>query len=151
MELSFIEKSRLVHVVFNSAYLQINTFMRFKELEKTYLNPYSVTIALSDYTSAETIVYADTPGNAWMVASKQFGNENIISVSSPYSPVPKQDLVRFWKDRLEKFSKMAKSHLSAPSFADRAEKQVQAGRDKLTAKAKADKARQQLGKITRDR
>jgi hypothetical protein len=54
--------------------------MRFNEFKQPTLKAYRIVVLLSDNSSAETLIYADTPENAWLIASKQYGSKKIVSV-----------------------------------------------------------------------
>ena len=86
----------------------INTFMRFNEFKNPKLYPYTVIVVLSDHASAKTLVYADSPENAWLVACRQYGSENIVSVNSPKQQKVKPNSLEFWKNRFRKYAILSK-------------------------------------------
>jgi hypothetical protein len=116
----------------------LNTCMRYQEFKNPQLNAYQVIVVLSDYASAPTIIYADTPENAQMIAAKQFGSENIVSVNSPntpYTPKPldKASAIQFWSDRLRRFARPKKQKIPD---------------DALTNRVRAQKAQRELNRLT---
>lgn len=134
--------------------LMINTFMRFDEFKKPKLYPYTVIVVLSDHASAKTLVYADSPENAWLVACRQYGSENIVSVNDPRvkdqnKPVDKPSSIQFWADRFRKFSQLAKAPPQPKTFSQKAKEYLEQGQMRLLAKTKAEKAGRELSKLKR--
>ena len=81
--------------------------MRFNEFKQPTLRPYRITVVLSDNSSAQTLIYSDTPENAWLIASKQYGANNIVSVNDPRAPqatkpADKPSAIQFWASRFRK-------------------------------------------------
>jgi len=97
--------------------------MRFNEFKKSPLTPYRITVVLSDNSSAQTLIYADTPENAWLIAGKQYGANSIVSVDDPRAfkatkPVDKPSAIQFWANRFRKYARLAKPEPKPEEFAD---------------------------------
>ena len=98
--------------------------MRFNEFRSPQLHPYRITVVLSDNSSAQTLIYADTSENAWLIATKQYGANNIVSVDDPRAvkatkPVDKPSAIQFWANRFRKYANLAKPEPKPVEFADR--------------------------------
>jgi hypothetical protein len=97
--------------------------MRFNEFDSPQLNPYRITVVLSDNSSAQTLIYSDTPENAWLIASKQYGGNNIASVDDPRAtkatkPIDRPSAIQFWANRFRKYARLAKPEPKPTEFAD---------------------------------
>jgi len=97
--------------------------MRLNEFKQPTLQPYRITVVLSDNSSAQTLIYTDTPENAWLLSSKQYGANNIASVDDPRAvkatrPADKPSAIKFWADRFRKYRKLATAKPEPSEFAD---------------------------------
>jgi hypothetical protein len=127
----------------------INSNMRFNEFKSSNLRPYRITVVLSDNSSAQTLIYADTPENAWLIASKQYGANNIVSVDDPRAvkaikPVDRPSAMQFWANRFRKYAILAKPEPKPTEFADQVDDYLQRQEDRQLARVKAEKAKWQL-------
>jgi hypothetical protein len=123
--------------------------MRLNEFKQPTLQPYRITVVLSDNSSAQTLIYADTPENAWLIASKQYGANNIVSVDDPRAvnatrPVDKPSAIQFWADRFRKYAILAKPEPKPTEFADQVDDYLQRQEDRQLARVKAKKAKWQI-------
>lgn len=110
--------------------------MRYKEFMKTGLRPYRVLVQLSDYASAETVVYATSFENAIMLAKKQYGDSSVITTEgftedSTIKPNDLQSSIQYWGNRWRKYQSLA----SKPSD------------DYLTHRMRAQKAKWELARL----
>jgi hypothetical protein len=129
--------------------------MRFNEFKKSPLTPYRITVVLSDNSSAQTLIYADTPENAWLIASNQYGASNIVSVGAPRAvkakkPTDKPSAIQFWADRFRKYARLAKSEPKPVEFADQVDDYLQRQDDRQSARVKAEKAKWQIRQLRRN-
>jgi hypothetical protein len=120
--------------------------MRFNEFS---LQPYRITVVLSDNSSAQTLIYADTPENAWLIASKQYGANNIVSVNDPRAPkttkpVDRPSAIQFWANRFRKYARLAMPEPKPTEFADQVDDYLKRQDDRQLARVKAEKAKWQL-------
>ena len=120
--------------------------MRFNEFKPTQIHPYCITVVLSDNTSAQTLVYADTPENAWLIASKQYGANNIVSVDDPRAikatiPIDTPSAIQFWANRFRKYARLAKPEPKPTEFADQVDNYLKRQDDRQLARVKAEKAK----------
>ena len=134
--------------------MAINIRMRFNEFKSPQLQPYRITVVLSDNSSAQTLIYADTPENAWLIASKQYGANNIVSVDDPRAPkatkpVDRPSAIQFWADRFRKYARLAKPEPKPAEFADQVDNYLKRQEDRQVARVKAEKARWQLSSLRR--
>jgi hypothetical protein len=123
--------------------------MRLNEFYSPQLPPYRITVVLSNNRSAQTLIYADTPENAWLIASKQYGANNIVSVDDPRAikatkPVDKPSAIQFWADRFRKYARLAKPEAKPVDFADQVDDHLKRQDDRQLARLKAEKAKWQL-------
>jgi hypothetical protein len=123
--------------------------MRLNEFYSPQLHPYRITVVLSNNRSAQTLIYADTPENAWLIASKQYGANNIVSVDDPRAikatkPVDKPSAIQFWADRFRKYARLAKPEAKPVDFADQVDDHLKRQDDRQLARLKAEKAKWQL-------
>jgi hypothetical protein len=123
--------------------------MRFNEFKSPQLHPYRITVVLSDNSSAQTLIYADTPENAWLIASKQYGGNNIVSVDDPRAPkatkpIDRPSAIQFWADRFRKYTRLAKPEPKPTEFADQVDEYLKRQDDRQLARVKAEKAKWQL-------
>jgi hypothetical protein len=128
--------------------------MRFNEFRSPQLHPYRITVVLSDNSSAQTLIYADTPENAWLIASKQYGAHNIVSVDDPRAvkgrkPTDKPSAIQFWANRFRKYARLAKPEHKPAEFADQVDDYLKRQDDRQLARVKAEKARWQLKSLRR--
>jgi len=126
--------------------------MRFNEFKQPKLRPYRIVVVLSDNSSAETLIYSDTPENAWLIASKQYGSKNIVSVNDPNKPTAnkptdKPSAIQFWTDRFRKFARLAKPEPKPLEFADQVDDYLDRQDAKSLARVKAEKAKRQLNSL----
>ncbi len=127
--------------------------MRFNEFQSPQLQPYRITVVLSDNSSAQTLIYADTPENAWLIASKQYGANNIVSVDDPRAvkatkPVDRPSAIQFWANRFRKYARLAKPEPKPIEFADQVDDYLKRQDDRQLARVKAVKAKDRLRKAT---
>jgi hypothetical protein len=97
--------------------------VRLNEFKSPQLHPYRITVVLNDNSSAQTLIYADTPENAWLIASKQYGGNNIVSVDDPRAvkatkPVDRPSAIQFWADRFRKYARLATAKPKPIEFVD---------------------------------
>jgi hypothetical protein len=123
--------------------------VRFNEFKSPQLYPYRITVVLSDNSSAQTLIYADTPENAWLIANKQYGANNIVSVDDPRAvkakkPTDKPSAIQFWTDRFRKYAGLAKPEPKPVEFADQVDDYLKRQDDRQLARVKAEKAKWQL-------
>ncbi len=123
--------------------------MRFNEFKSPQLQPYRITVVLSDNSSAQTLIYADTPENAWLIASKQYGANNIVSVNDPRAPkatkpVDRPSAIQFWANRFRKYARLAMPEPKPEEFADQVDDYLKRQDDRQLARVKAEKAKWQL-------
>lgn len=123
--------------------------MRISEIKTGRLKPYYIVITLSDSSSAETLIYADTPENAWLIASKQYGSKNIVSITDPNHPKPtkpsaKPGTLQFWRDRLRKYARLATLEPRPLEFADQVDDYLARQDQRSLARIKAEKAKRHL-------
>lgn len=123
--------------------------MRFNEFKQPTLRPYRIVVLLSDNSSAETLIYADTPENAWLIASKQYGSKNIVSVNDPNrpranKPTDKPSAIQFWADRFRKYARLAKPEPKPKEFADQVDDYLDRQDARSLARVKAEKAKLEL-------
>jgi len=128
--------------------------MRFNEFKQPKLRPYRIVVMLSDNSSAETLIYADTPENAWLIASTQYGSKNIVSVNDPNRPTAKKptdkpSAIQFWTDRFRKFARLAKPEPKPTEFADQVDDYLERQDARSLARVKAEKAKRQLSSLGR--
>ena len=119
--------------------------MRFREFSIPNIAPYRITVVLSDNSSAQTLIYADTPENAWLIASRQYGANNIVSVDGPRAvkaktPTDKPSAIQFWASRFRKYARLAKP----VEFSDQVDDYLKRQDDRRLARVKAEKAKWQL-------
>jgi hypothetical protein len=131
--------------------MAINIRMRFNEFKSPTLRPYRITVVLSDNSSAQTLIYADTPENAWLIASKQYGSNNIVNVEDPRviraaKPIDKPSAIQFWADRFRKYARLAKPEPKPTEFADQVDDYLKRQDDRQLARVKAEKAKWQIKK-----
>jgi hypothetical protein len=128
--------------------------MRFREFSIPNIAPYRITVVLSDNSSAQTLIYADTPENAWLIASKQYGSDNIVSVDDPRAvkatkPVDRLSAIRFWADRFRKYARLAEPEPKPTDFADQVDDYLKRQDDRRLARVKAEKAKDNLKRLTK--
>jgi len=126
--------------------------MRFNEFKQPKLRPYSIVVLLSDNSSAETLIYADTPENAWLIASKQYGSKNIVSVNDPNRPTAKKptdkpSAIQFWANRFRKYARLAQPEPKPLEFADQVDDYLDRQDARSLARVKAEKAKQSVAKV----
>jgi len=126
--------------------------MRFNEFKQTKLRPYRIVVLLSDNSSAETLIYSDTPENAWLIASKQYGSNSIVSVNDPNipranKPTDKPSAIQFWTNRLRKFARLAQPEPKPLEFADQVDDYLERQDARSLARVKAEKAKRQLNSL----
>ena len=120
--------------------------MRFQEFKQSTLRPFRIVVVLSDNSSAETLIYSDTPENAWLIASKQYGSRNIVSVNDPRrpkanKPTDKPSGIQFWANRFRKYARLAQPEPKPTEFADQVDAYLARQDARSLARVKADKAR----------
>ena len=125
--------------------------MRFQEFKQPTLKAYRIVVVLSDNSSVETLIYSDTPENAWLIASKQYGSENIVSVNDPNrpkanKPTDKPSAIQFWADRFRKYARLAQPEPKPIEFADQVDNYLDRQDARSLARVKAEKAKRQLNK-----
>jgi hypothetical protein len=123
--------------------------MRFNEFKQPTLKAYRIVVVLSDNSSAETLIYSDTPENAWLIASKQYGSKNIVSVNDPNRPTAKKptdkpSAIQFWADRFRKYARLARPEPKSVEFADQVDDYLDRQDARSLARVKAEKAKRQL-------
>jgi hypothetical protein len=128
--------------------------VRFNEFKQPTLKAYRIVVLLSDNSSAETLIYADTPENAWLIASKQYGSKNIVSVKDPNRPIAKKptdkpSAIQFWGDRFRKYARLAQPESKPVEFADQVDAYLDRQDAKSLARVKAEKAKRQLNNLRR--
>jgi len=128
--------------------------MRFNEFKQPTLKAYRIVVLLSDNSSAETLIYADTPENAWLIASKQYGSKNIVSVNDSNRPTAnkpsdKPSAIQFWADRFRKYARLAKPEPKPIEFADQVDDYLERQDARSLARVKAEKAKWQLNSLRR--
>ena len=128
--------------------------MRFNEFKKPTLKAYRIVVVLSDNSSAETLIYSDTPENAWLIASKQYGSNNIVSVNDPRrpnanKPTDKPSALQFWADRFRKYARLAQPEPKPVEFADQVDDYLDRQDARSLARVKAKKAKWQLNSLRR--
>jgi len=128
--------------------------MRFNEFKQPKLRPYRIVVMLSDNSSAETLIYSDTPENAWLIASKQYGSNNIVSVNDPNrpkanKPTDKPSAIQFWADRLRKYARLAQPEPKPLEFADQVDDYLDRKDARSLARVKAEKAQQSVVKVSK--
>jgi len=126
--------------------------MRFREFSIPNIAPYRITVVLSDNSSAQTLIYADTPENAWLIASKQYGANNIVSVDDPRAikatkPVDKPSAIQFWANRFRKYARLAKPEPKPTEFADQVDDFLKGQDNRRLARVKAEKAKRKLATL----
>ncbi len=126
--------------------------MRFSEFKQPTLRAYRIVVVLSDNSSAETLIYSDTPENAWLIASKQYGSHNIVSVNDPDRPLAKKptdksSALKFWADRFRKYARLAQAEPKSGDFADQVDDYLDRQDARSLARVKAAKARKRLDAI----
>jgi hypothetical protein len=126
--------------------------MRFNEFKQPKLRAFRITVVLSDNSSAQTLIYADAPENAWLIASKQYGANNIVGVDDPRAgkptkPVDKPSAIQFWADRFRKYARLAKPEPKPVEFADQVDDYLKRQDDRQLARVKAEKAKRQLATL----
>lgn len=123
--------------------------MRYHEIKQSRLQPFRVTILLSEQAYTQTLIYADSPETAWHIASMQYGAINIISVDhfrtqkNGLSKRHSED-VRFWANRYLKYSKLGKAPPTRKSFNDQVKDHLRQQANRQLARIKAKKAKWQL-------
>ena len=122
--------------------------MRFNEFKQPKLRAYRITVVLSDNSSAHTLIYADTPVNAWLIATKQYGGNNIVSVDDPRAPkatkpVDRPSAIQFWANRFRKYARLAMPEPKPTEFADQVDDYLKRQDDRQLARVKAEKAKWQ--------
>jgi len=132
-------------------FTRINTLMRFNEFKQPTLRPYRIVVLLSDNSSAETLIYSDTPENAWLIATKQYGSNSIVSVNDPNipranKPTDKPSALQFWTNRFRKYAQLAKPEPKPLEFADQVDDYLDRQDARSLARVRAEKARRQLSK-----
>ena len=125
--------------------------MRFNEFKQSTLRPYRIVVVLSDNSSAETLIYSDTSENAWLIASKQYGSNNIVSVNDPSRPLAKKSTdkpstIQFWADRFRKYARLAQPEPKPAEFADQVDDYLDRQDARSLARVKAEKAKWQLNR-----
>jgi len=128
--------------------------MRFNEFKQPTLKAYRIVVVLSDNSSAETLIYSDTPENAWLIASKQYGSNSIVSVNDPNipranKPTDKPSALQFWTNRFRKFARLAKPEPKPTEFADQVDDYLEREDARSLARVKAEKAKRQLNSLRR--
>lgn len=128
--------------------------MRFNEFKQPKLRPYRIVVMLSDNSSAETLIYSDTPENAWLIASKQYGGNNIVSVNDPNrprasKPTDKPSAIQFFANRFRKYARLAQPEPKPVEFADQVDDYLDRQDAKSLARVKAEKAKRQLNNLRR--
>ena len=125
--------------------------MRFNEFKQPTLKAYRIVVVLSDNSSAETLIYSDTPENAWLIASKRYGSNNIVSVNGPNipkanKPTDRPSALQFWADRFRKYARLAQPEPKPVEFADQVDDYLDRQDARSLARVKAEKAKKQLEK-----
>lgn len=128
--------------------------MRFTEFKQPTLRAYRIVVILSDNSSAETLIYSDTPENAWLIASKQYGSRNIVSVNDPSrslakKPTDKPSAIQFWADRFRKYARLAQPEPKPVEFADQVDDYLDRKDARSLARVKAEKAKRRLNSLRR--
>jgi len=128
--------------------------VRFNEFKQPTLRAYRIVVLLSDNSSAETLIYSDTPENAWLIASKQYGSNSIVSVNDPNipranKPTDKPSAIQFWADRFRKYARLAKPEPKPVEFADQVDDYLDRQDARSLARVKAEKAKRQLNSLRR--
>ena len=128
--------------------------MRFHEFKQPALHPYRIVVVLSDNSSAETLIYSDTPENAWLIASKHYGSKNIVSVNDPNRPTvetpsKKTSALQFWADRFRKYARLAQPEPKPAEFTDQVDDYLDRQDARSLARVKAEKAKRQLNSLRR--
>ena len=128
--------------------------MRFNEFKHPTLRPYRIVVLLSDNSSAETLIDSDTPENAWLIASRQYGSNNIVSVNDPNRPIAnkptdKPSAIQFWTDRFRKYARLAQPEPKPVEFADQVDNYLDRQDARSLARVKAEKAKRQLNSLRR--
>jgi hypothetical protein len=126
--------------------------MRFNEFKQPTLKAYRIVVVLSDNSSAETLIYSDTPENAWLIASKQYGSNNIVSVNDPRrpnanKPTDKLSALQFWANRFRKYARLAQPEPTPVEFADQVDNYLDRQDARSLARVKAEKAKWQLNSL----
>jgi len=127
--------------------------MRFNEFKQPTLRPYRIVVLLSDNSSAETLIYSDTPENAWLIATKQYGINSIVSVNDPNipranKPTDKPSAIQFWANRFRKYARLAQPEPKPVEFADQVDDYLDRQDAKSLARVKAEKAKRIMKKIS---
>jgi hypothetical protein len=125
--------------------------MRFNEFKQPTLKAYRIVVMLSDNSSAETLIYSDSPENAWLIASKQYGRNSIVSVNDPSrptanKPTDKPSAIQFWTDRFRKYARLAQPEPKPVEFADQVDDYLHRQDARSLARVKAEKAKWQLNR-----
>ena len=125
--------------------------MRFNEFKQPTLKAYRITVVLSDNSSAQTLIYSDTPENAWLIASKQYGANNIVSVNDPRAVkatklVDMPSAMQFWANRFRKYARLAMPEPKPKEFADQVDDYLKRQDARQLARVKAEKAKWQIKK-----
>ncbi len=128
--------------------------MRFNEFKQPTLIAYRIVVVLSDNSSAETLIYANTPENAWQIASKQYGSNNIVSVNNTSRPLAnkptdKPSALQFWTDRFRKHARLAQPKPKPVDFADQVDDYLARQDARSLARVKAVKAKNELNSLRR--
>ena len=128
--------------------------MHFNEFKQPQVRVFGITVVLSDNSSAQTLIYADTPENAWLIASKQYGANNIVSVDDlravkAIKPIDRPSAIQFWADRFRKYARLAKPEPKPVEFADQVNDYLKRQDDRQLARVKAEKAKWQLVSLRR--
>jgi hypothetical protein len=126
--------------------------MRFNEFKQPTLRAFRILVALSDHSSVETLIYTDSAENAWLIASKQYGSKNIVSVNDPNKPTANKPVdapsaIQFWADRFRKYARLAKPEPKPVEFADQVNDYLKRQDDRQLARVKAEKAKKQVLQI----
>ena len=126
--------------------------MRFNEFKQPTLKGYRIIVLLSDNSSAETLIYSDTPENAWLIASKQYGSKNIVSVNDANRPIAKKptdkpSALQFWANRFRKYARLAQPEPKPIEFADQVDDYLDRQDARSLARVKAEKAKRQMNRL----
>jgi len=128
--------------------------MRFNEFKQPTLKAYRIVVLLSDNSSAETLIYADTSENAWLIASKQYGSNSIVSVNDPNiptanKPTDKPSALQFWTNRFRQYARLAQPEPKPLELVDQVDDYLDRQDARSLARVKAEKAKRRVTNLRR--